>query len=141
MVWRRANEAVGDQIIEREGQSASLKRNLNTSGGGRLSLREHQRAHRHRAFLATVIILLFMLAARHVVGHRGHTGRLTSRQLHRHNWGCQWRRDKPCDHEDRQQATDESIKTHGRNIALNRYFWKVRHFTNPPIEFSAGKTF
>jgi len=140
MFGRVTNEAIGDQVDEREGQPAGLERDLDAVGRGRFNLRDHQHAHRQQTFLTT-IVLLFVRTARHVGGHRRHVGHLSDRPLLRAGWSYQRLRDEPGDHEDRQQTTDESIKKHDFLIALNRNGWKVNHFTSTPAKsFDEVKT-
>ena len=111
MVRRGANEAIGDQVDEREGQPAGLESNQDSVRREWLNLSDHQRAHRKRTFLTT-IVLLFARTARHIGGHRRHTADLSNGPLLRASRGHQRLRDQPGNHEDRKKTADESAKIH-----------------------------
>lgn len=66
---------------------------------------------KQRTVLA-VLVLLPVGTARHVIRHRRHLGHRGGRHLRCSHRSYQWCRDKPCDHEDRQQTTDQTKKTH-----------------------------
>jgi hypothetical protein len=112
MVWRVADEAVGGQVDESEGQPVGLERNLDTVCRGRLSLSDRQHAHRDERAILAAIAFLSVRAALHVIGHGSHITHLTNRHPLCHNWGYQRRNNQPDDHKDRQQTTDESAKIH-----------------------------
>jgi hypothetical protein len=125
MIWRRTNEAIGDQVVESNEQGAGRQQwGRDAVGERRFSLRKGQRADRHnRTILAIVALLLLRtavhavfhdgLTAWHVARHRRHIHRRgDSRPLCRRR-GHQRRSNKPNDHKDRQQTTDESANIHG----------------------------
>jgi len=76
MVRRDADEAIGSQVDEREGQPASQERNLDSACRGRISLSDRQHAHRDQRAILAAIVFLSVRTARHVPGHRGHIAHL-----------------------------------------------------------------
>jgi hypothetical protein len=117
MIWRVADEAVGDKVDDREGQPPGLERNLDNICRGRLSLSDRQHAHGDEGAILAAIVLLFVVilfvrTTLHVSGHGSHIAHLANRQPLCRSRGHQRRSSKPSDHKDRKQTTDESAKIH-----------------------------
>ena len=112
MVWRVANEPIGNQVVESERQPPGLEKNLDTVCRGRFSLSDRQHAHREERTILAVIVLLSVRTARHVAGHRRHIGYIANRQPFCRCRCHQRRSNQPNDHKDRQQTTDELAKIH-----------------------------
>ena len=112
MVWRGANEAIGGQVDEREGQRAGQERNLDSACRGRVSLSDRQHAYRDERAILAAIVFLTVRTARHVPGHRSHIAHLTDGQAFRGRGRYQGRSNQASDHKDRKQTTDESAKIH-----------------------------
>ena len=113
MVRRGADEAIGHQVDEREGQPARLERNLDSACRGRVSLSDRQHAYRDERAILAAIVFLTVRTARHVPGHRSHIAHLTDRQPFCRRRRYQRRSNQANDHKDREQTTDESVKIHG----------------------------
>ena len=113
MVRRGADEAIGHQVDEREGQPARLERNLDSACRGRVSLSDRQHAYRDERAILAAIAFLSVRTARHVPGHRGHIAHLTDGQAFCRRRRYQRRSNQANDHKDREQTTDESVKIHG----------------------------
>jgi hypothetical protein len=129
MVRRVANEAVGGQVDESEGQPAGLERNLDTVCRGWLGLSDRQHAHRDEWAILAAIAFLFVGTALHVPGHSGHIAHLANRQPLCRNRGYQWRSNKPNNHKDREQTTDESAKIHNLTSHRKGQLGKAYQFT------------
>jgi len=132
VVRRVANEAIGDQVDEREGQRSGQERNLDSVCRGRFSLSDRQHAHRDKRAILAAIAFLSARAALHVIGHSGHIAHLAHSQPFCRNRGYQRRNNQPDDHKDRQQTTDESAKIHDLIITRDRELGKVIPFTCSP---------
>jgi len=112
MLGRGADEAVGGQIDQREGQPAGLEENLDTVCRGRVSLSDRQHARRDERAILTAVVFLAVWTARHVPGHSGHIAHLANRQALCRSRCYQRRSNQPNDHKDREQTTDASAKIH-----------------------------
>ena len=80
MVRRGANEAIGDQVDESEGQPAGLEENLDSVCRGRVNLSNCQ-AHPDEWAILAAVVFLSVRTARHVPGHGGHIAHLANKQL------------------------------------------------------------
>jgi hypothetical protein len=112
MVRRGAHQAVCDQVFESEGQPAGLEWSLDTVCRGRFSLSDRQHAHGDERAILAAIVFLSVRTARHVAGHSGHIAHPANRQPFCCSRRYQRRGNKPNDHADREQTTDESAKNH-----------------------------
>jgi hypothetical protein len=129
MVRRVANEAVGGQVDESEGQPAGLERNLDTVCRGWLGLSDRQHAHRDKRAILAAIAFLSVRTALHVPGHGSHIAHLANRQPFCRSGGDQRGSNQPNDHEDREQMTDESAKIHDPTSHRKGQLGKAHHFT------------
>jgi len=117
MIWRVADEAVSDNVDDREGQPAGLERHLDTVGRRRFGLSDRQHAHGDEGTILAAIVLLFVVllfvrTTLHVPGHSSHIAHFANRRPLCRRRGYQRRSNKPNDHKDRKQTTDESAKIH-----------------------------
>lgn len=79
MVQRGTNEAIDNQVVEGEEQSASRQRSQDAVRGSRLSLSDCQHAHRDEWTILATVVLLSVRTAWHVAGHRGYIAHLGNR--------------------------------------------------------------
>jgi len=112
VVRRGANEAIGDQVDEREGQRSGQEGNLDSACRRRVSQSDRQHAYCDQRAILAALIFLSVRTARHVPGHSGHTAHLTDRQAFCRRGRYQRRSNQANDHKDREQTTDESAKIH-----------------------------
>ena len=112
MVRRGANEAIGGQVDEAEGQSTCLEENLNTVCRRGFSLSDGQHAGRDERTVVAALIFLTVRTARHVLTRGSHIAHLADRQPLSRSRCYQRRSNQPHDRKDRQETTGESAKIH-----------------------------
>ncbi len=132
MVRRNANEAIGDQVDETEGQFTGLEENLDTVCRGRFGLSDGQHAGRDERTVVAALIFLTVRTARHVPIHGGHIAHLADRQPLCGSRSYQRRSNQPHDRKDREQPTDESEKIHNLTSHKAGNFGRRTHFTTSP---------
>src|SRR6266568_2777207 len=114
MVRRNANEAIGDQVDETEGQFTGLEENLDTVCRGRFGLSDGQHAGRDERTVVAALIFLTVRTARHVPIHGGHIaqGGELWKAYSFHNFA-------------RRSAPEKTLKVHMINWNSKRL---IRHF-------------